>query len=232
MAGDADPAGPVSPSDEAVENVENAENGVVADAATEAEALDIDAFESEQADDGRAEDDAGAEVVGASAGAKRPTSSLRLALVAGLIGVVALGGLSGWLGYRAYQSHQTQSDRELFLQVARQGALNLTTIDFEHADSDIQRILDSATGQFHDDFAQRAKPFVEVVKQAQSKSVGTIAEAGLESVSGDEAQAIVAVTVNTSNLGAPEQQPRSWRMRLTVQKVGQDVKVSNVGFVP
>lgn len=239
MAGDADPAGPVSPSDDAaendaVENVENenAENEVVADAATEAEALDIDAFESEQADDGRAEDDAGAEVVGASAGAKRPTSSLRLALVAGLIGVVALGGLSGWLGYRAYQSHQTQSDRELFLQVARQGALNLTTIDFEHADSDIQRILDSATGQFHDDFAQRAKPFVEVVKQAQSKSVGTIAEAGLESVSGDEAQAIVAVTVNTSNLGAPEQQPRSWRMRLTVQKVGQDVKVSNVGFVP
>jgi len=152
--------------------------------------------------------------------------------VAGLIAVLTVGGLSGWLGYRAYQSQQAQQERELYLQVARQGALNLTTIDHQHAEADIQRILDSATGQFYDDFAARSQPFVEVVKQAQSKSVGTIAEAGLESVTGNEAQAIVAVSVNTSNAGAPEQQPRAWRMRLTVQKVGDDVKVSNVGFVP
>lgn len=167
-----------------------------------------------------------------SADAERSFSPLRLALVVGVIGVVVLGGLVGWLGFRAYQSQQEQHKLELYLQVARQGALNLTTIDFEHADSDIQRILDSATGQFHDEFAQRAAPFVDVVKKAQSKSVGTVTEAGLESVTDDEAQAIVAVTVNTSNAGAPEQQPRSWRMRLTVQKIGEDVKVANVGFVP
>jgi Mce-associated membrane protein len=39
------------------------------------------------------------------------------------------------------------------------------------------------------------------------------------------------VSVKTSVAGAPEQQPRSWRMRLTVQKSGADVKISNVGFV-
>ena len=43
---------------------------------------------------------------------------------------------------------------------------------------------------------------------------------------------LVAVTVNTSNAGAPEQQPRAWRMRITVQKVGDEAKVSNVEFVP
>lgn len=157
--------------------------------------------------------------------------ALRLALVVGTIVVLALGGLAGWLGYRADQSHQAENDRELYLQVARQGALNLTTIDFQQADADVQRILDSATGQFHEDFELRSQPFLDVVKQAQSKSVGTITEAGLESVTGDEAQAIVAVSVKTSNAGAPEQQPRAWRMRVTVQKVGEDVKVSNVGFV-
>jgi Mce-associated membrane protein len=164
--------------------------------------------------------------------AKPRMSHLRLATIAGLVAVVALAALIGWLGYRTYQSHQAQEQRNLFLQVGRQGAVNLTTIDWEHADADVQRILDSATGTFYDDFQKRAKPFVEVVKQAQSKSVGNISAAGLESESGDGAQVLVAVTVKTSNAGAPEQQPRAWRMRISVQKVGDEAKVSNVEFVP
>lgn len=96
----------------------------------------------------------------------------------------------------------------------------------------MQRILDSATGSFYDEFQQRAEPFVEVVKQAQSKSVGTIAEAGIESASENEAQVLVAVTVQTTNAGAPEQQPRAWRMRISVQDIDGDAKVSNVEFVP
>ena len=184
-----------------------------------------------------AEDTASAEATEdagtAGAAAKAPMSHVRLATIVGLVLVVALAGLTGWLGYRAYQSHETEELHKLLLQVGRQGALNLTTIDWQQAEGDVQRVLDSATGTFYDDFQQRAQPFVEVVKQAQSKSEGTIAEAGLEEVSGDEARVLVAVTVQTSNAGAPEQQPRAWRMRLTVQKTGEDeAKVSNVEFVP
>jgi Mce-associated membrane protein len=168
----------------------------------------------------------------ADAPPKPRMSHVRLALIAGLVLVLALGGLTGWLGYNAYNAYQAEKERQLFLQVGRQGALNLTTIDWEHAEADVQRVLDSATGTFYDDFQNRAAPFVEVVKQAQSKSVGTIAEAGLESASSDEAQVLVAVTVNTSNAGAPQQEPRAWRMRLTVTKAGDEAKVSNVEFVP
>ena len=169
---------------------------------------------------------------GEAAPAKPRMSHLRLATIVGLALVVVLAGLTGWLGFRTYQSHQADEQRKLFLQVGRQGALNLTTIDWQQADQDVQRILDSATGTFYDDFQKRAQPFVEVVKQAQSKSVGTIAEAGLESESEDGAQVLVAVTVKTSNAGAPEQAPRAWRMRISVQKVGDEAKVSNVEFVP
>jgi Mce-associated membrane protein len=164
--------------------------------------------------------------------AKPPMSHVRLATIVGLILVVALAGLTGWLGFRTYQSHKADEQRKLFLQVGRQGALNLTTIDWQHAEGDVQRILDSATGTFYDDFQKRSQPFVEVVKQAQSKSVGSIAEAGVESISGDSAQVLVAVTVKTSNAGAPDQAPRAWRMRISVQKVGDEAKVSNVEFVP
>lgn len=164
--------------------------------------------------------------------AKRSMSHVGLAMIAGLVAVVALAGLTGWLGFRTYQSHQADEQQKLFLSVGRQGALNLTTIDWQHADQDVQRILDSATGTFYDDFQKRAQPFTEVVKQAQSKSEGTIAEAGLESRSGDSAQVLVAVNVKTSNAGAPDQAPRAWRMRLTVEKVGDEAKVSKVEFVP
>jgi Mce-associated membrane protein len=164
--------------------------------------------------------------------AKPPMSHVRLAMIAGLVAAVALAALTGWLGFRTYQSKQADEQRSLYLQVGRQGALNLTSIDWQQADANVQRILDSATGTFYDDFQKRAGPFVEVVKQAQSKSVGTIAEAGLESVSDNSAQVLVAVTVKTSNAGAPEQQPRAWRMRISVQKVGDEAKVSNVEFVP
>jgi Mce-associated membrane protein len=167
-----------------------------------------------------------------AAPAKPRMSHLRLAMIVGLVLVVALAGLTGWLGFRTYQSHQADEQRNLFLQVGRQGALNLTTIDWQQADANVQRILDSATGTFYDDFQKRAGPFVEVVKQAQSKSVGTIAEAGLETESGDGAQVLVAVTVKTANAGAPDQAPRAWRMRISVQKVGDEAKVSNVEFVP
>ena len=159
-------------------------------------------------------------------------SHVKAALIAGIAGVVALAGLTGWLGFRTYESNRADAERNLFLQVGRQGALNLTSIDWQNADADVQRILDSATGTFYDDFQQRAQPFVEVVKQAQSKSVGTISEAGVESAGDNEAQVLVAVTVNTSNAGAPEQEPRAWRMRISVEKIGDEAKVSNVEFVP
>jgi Mce-associated membrane protein len=193
--------------------------------APEAETEDVEDYDS--AVDAGVDDDDPKDV----AAQARTMSPVRLAIVVGVVAVVASTSVAGWLGYREHQARQAQQQSELLIRVGRQGALNLTTIDYQHADSDIQRILDSATGSFYDDFAKRSKPFVEVLKKAQSKSVGTVTEAGLESQSGDEAQVMVAVSVVTSNVGEPEAEPRHWRMRISVKKVGDDAKVSNVAFV-
>jgi Mce-associated membrane protein len=168
----------------------------------------------------------------AETSSKTVMPTVRLAMLIGLVTIVGLAGLAGWLGYRTHASRQAQDQRNLFLQVGRQGALNLTTIDWQHADTDIRRILDGATGTFHDDFAKRAQPFVDVIKQTKSTTVGTITEAGLESDAPRAAQVLVTVSVKTSNAVASEQDPRYWRMRISVQEVGDQAKVSNVEFVP
>jgi Mce-associated membrane protein len=211
-----------------------ADDGEIATCTTESAKVDnTSAAENREPDQaGQDGDVAAGEDAELETSAKPRQLPVRLAVVFGLVAVVAVAGLVGWLGWRSYQSHQVAVRPSLFLQVGRQGAINLTTVDYEHADADVQRILDSATGTFYDDFAKRSKPFVDVVKQAKSKSVGTVTEAGLESESSTEAQVLVAVTVKTSNAGAADQEPRAWRMRLSVQKVGDQAKVSNVEFVP
>jgi Mce-associated membrane protein len=163
---------------------------------------------------------------------RQPSSSMRRPALVVLVGLLALAGLFGWLGYHAYQNRQVEQQRNLFLQAARQAALNLTTIGADTADSDVARILDSATGSFHDDWAQRAPAFVDVVKKAQSKTSGSVTAAGLQSVESDKARVLVAVSVTTTTAGAPEQKPRAWRMRIDVQRIGDAVKVADVEFVP
>lgn len=153
---------------------------------------------------------------------------------AGVLGgvlVVALVALTGWLGYGFYQVHHEQQRRTMFMDTAREGATNLTTIDWEHAEDDVQRVLDTSTGRFYDDFEKRSKSFLDVVKQIKSKSVGTVTSSGLESYSKDKADVLVSVTVRSTNAGVPEQEPQVWRMVLTVQDIEGKAKISNVEFI-
>jgi Mce-associated membrane protein len=161
----------------------------------------------------------------------RRLSRVGSAVTVSIVIVAALAGLAGWLGYRAYETHEAQARRALFVQTARQGAVNLTSISYSEVDVDVQRIIDASTGAFRADFEQRSKSFIEVVKAAQSKSEGTVTDAGLETQRGDKAQVLVAVAVKSRTAGG-EEAPREWRMRIEVQSVGDDARVSNVVFVP
>jgi len=167
-----------------------------------------------------------------SAVSGRGRRPVRLALTVGVAASVVGMALAGWFGFDAYHARQADQQRDLFLQVARQGALNLTTISYTQIYDDVERILESATGEFYDDFDQRAAPFIEVMKQSQAATEGTITEAAVESEEHDHAQVLVAVSVKTSNGGVVEDAPRLWRMRIGVQKVDDGTKVAEVRFVP
>ena len=161
-----------------------------------------------------------------------PAQVERIALVVGLVAGVVLAGLVGWLGFRAYEADNLDAQRSLFVQAASQGAVNLLTVDYQHADADAQRILDSATGKFYDSFARRKQSYIDNAKRMRSQSVGTATDAGLESRNGDQGKVLVAVTVKSSDPAQARQEPQFWRLRITVKKAGNVAKVSDVVFVP
>lgn len=150
-----------------------------------------------------------------------------------LLGAVlaAVVAVTGWLGWRDIQTRRAESVRGEMLQAAREGMLAMTAIDHEQVDAGVQRVLDSSTGTFRDDFARHAESFKDAARKARSKSVGTVTEAGVESVEDDVGQVLVALTVMTSNRGVPERDPKSWRTRVTVGKTGDGYKVAAVEFV-
>jgi Mce-associated membrane protein len=161
----------------------------------------------------------------------RWSPELRLAVAVGAVVAVAMAGLAGWSSYGAWRSYQVEQRRELFLDVARQSAHDMTTISHTEVESDVQRILDLSIGQFHNEFAQRRQPFIEHIKQEQSTSQGTVAEAGLESIGNSSARALVTVAVKLTKVDSGEQKLDGFRLRIDLQRVGGGAKVSDVEYV-
>ncbi len=118
-----------------------------------------------------------------------------------------------------------------YVDYAKQFTVWLTSLSAQSADSDIQRIIDGSTGAFHDDFANRSSDFRQVVVNSNVSTQGTVNAAALDSISGSTAQVLVAATSKTTNNNGAAQEPRSWRLELQVEKIGDTYKVSKVEFV-
>jgi Mce-associated membrane protein len=161
-----------------------------------------------------------------------PTQVERIALIAGLAAGVLLAALVGWLGFRVYEADRLEAQRDIFVQAARVGAANLLTVDYQHADADAQRILDSSTGKFYDRFARQKQSYIDNAQRMRSKLVATATDAGLESRNGDQGKVLVALTVKSSDPVHTQHEPQFWRVRVTVKKMGDTAKVSDVVFVP
>ncbi len=126
---------------------------------------------------------------------------------------------------------QHASDRR-FVDAARDGIVALLSIEHGRARADVQRVLDLSTGQFHDEFARSADDFVKTAEDSRAVTKGTVNVAALERVDGDRATVLVAATSEVSNVNGARQDPRPFRISVTVTREGETCKMSDVEFVP
>lgn len=169
----------------------------------------------------------------------RPRRRLRLnrSVVAAVLAVaVILAALSGSV-YMVVQHRDAIRHRERvaeFAAAARQGVVTLTSLDFNNAKHDVQRILDDSTGTFRDDMAKVADDFVAVVEQSKVVEQGSVQAVAvdLDSVTDDSAVVLVASTSEVTNAAGAKQDPRKFRLIVTITREGDQLKMSKVEFVP
>jgi Mce-associated membrane protein len=146
--------------------------------------------------------------------------------------ICAFVGASGWMMWQRHEISEHNQRVANFLAGARQGVVNMTSLDFNRAKEDVQRVIDSSTGQFRDDFQQRAKDFMTVVEQSKVVTQGTVNAAAVQSVDGNSALVLVAATSRITNAAGAKDEPRNWRLKVTVTEDGGQYKMSKVEFVP
>ncbi|MGH3563216.1 MAG: hypothetical protein ACRDTN_15880, partial [Mycobacterium sp.] len=162
---------------------------------------------------------------------RRP--GLATALAAAAIGsICALLGASGYIAMEHHGAVQHRQRAAAFTAAAKQGVINMTTLNFEHAEEDIKRVLDSSTGEFKDDFERQAADFTWVAKQSRVVSEGTVNSAAVESMEKDSAVVLVSATSHVTNSAGAKAEPRTWRLRVTVSKDGDQIKMLKLVYVP
>ncbi|WP_241032462.1 hypothetical protein [Rhodococcus pseudokoreensis] len=166
---------------------------------------------------------------GAASMSRTPAVTAGVAVLSVL--ALAFVAVSGYFGYTHWQAERAAQQRSEVLEAASQGVVNLTTMDFERADEDVQMVLDGSAGEFRDDFEARSKDLIAVMQEAQVKSVGEVRQAAIERQDGDSADVLVAVTQKVSNAGGAAEEPRGQRMRVTMQLEDGTYKIVKAGFV-
>ena len=145
-------------------------------------------------------------------------------------GLIALSALMFWSHRGVSQQRQQEAE---FAAAARQSVVNLMSIDYTTAKDSVQRVLDGSTGKFRANFEESAADFVKALQDEQITTTASVNDVAVESVTGDSAVVLVSATSRREGAKAPkdQQQPRVWRMVLTLERDGGVIKMSGVEFV-
>jgi Mce-associated membrane protein len=155
----------------------------------------------------------------------------RLLTVAAIVAICGLLGASGWM---LWHHHTVLAERQrsaAFIAAAKQGVINLTSLDFNKAKEGVQRVLDSSTGEFRDDFQRRADDFASVVKDSKAVTEGSVVATAVESMGKDSAVVLLLANERVTNSAGAKDDPRAFRFRVSVVRDGDQLKISKVEFV-
>lgn len=166
-----------------------------------------------------------------------PATRLDTRRLAGLVLTALLtAALLAGTGYMLWQHQKNATQRQRaaeYVAAARQGVVNLMSIDYNTADDSVKRVLDGSTGRFRSNFADTAEDFVKALKDEKIITKATVNEAAVESMTDDTAVVMISATSRREGAQAPkdQQQPRLWRVVLNLQREGDQIKMSGVEFV-
>lgn len=155
-----------------------------------------------------------------------------VAVIAAVLGIAALASTSAWIVVKHQQAERQRDLNADFAAAARQGVVTLMSLNFNTAEQDVQRIVDNSTGQFKEDFEARSEDFVRVAEESKVITDATVTATAVKSQTGDTADVLVSAYSTVTNEQGAKEEPRTWRLIVSMARDGDQLKVEKVEFAP
>ena len=151
-----------------------------------------------------------------------------------VLAIVFIGGVT-WLVIGIVRAgRSTGPDGDAAVAAARTQALNLMTLDYHTAKTDLQRVVDGSVGTMRDSYNKALPATLATTASEKSVSKGTIRTVGLASASKDKAEVLVAgdatVSFPKSATAAASTIQVRYRFRVDMQLVKGVWKSSALNF--
>ena len=106
------------------------------------------------------------------------------------------------------------------------------SLDYTQAPESVQRVIDDSLGKFKTNFEDSSKDLIKALQDSKMVTQVTVNDTAVEGMDEETATVLVAATSHREGPNAPkeDQQPRVWRMVVTLQRDGGQIKMSDVEF--
>lgn len=188
--------------------------------------------ETTEADDADVDDDAGEAAPVPVRRRRMMFAAKALAVIIAVLGIAGLASTSAWIIVKHQQAEQQRSLNAEFAAAARQGVVTLMSLNFNSAADDVQRIVDNSTGQFKEDFEGQSADFIRVAEESKVITDATVTATGVKNMTEDTADVLVAAYSTVTNAQGAKEEPRTWRLIVSMARDGDQLKVAKVEFAP
>jgi Mce-associated membrane protein len=145
---------------------------------------------------------------------------LRRVIVGVGIGVAVTAlALAGFFGWQLKQDRDTAAAARAALEVARNYAVTLTSVDNGKVDENFAQVLDGATGEFRDMYSQSAAQLRQLLIDNKAVSHGTVVDAAIKSATKDKVEVLIFVDQSISNSTNPEPRIDRSRLAITMERI-------------
>jgi Mce-associated membrane protein len=157
---------------------------------------------------------------------------ITVAAVASVIVIAASAAAAGAVWWQHRETAQNQQRSAEFAAAARQGVVDLMSLDYSTAKGDVERLINNTTGDFRKDLESTRDDFIKVVHDSKVSTACTVNATAVQSMSVDSAIVLVAAMSDVTNTDGAKHDPRTWRLGVTITRDGGQLKMSKVEFVP
>ena len=159
-------------------------------------------------------------------GPRAVAASLVILVIAGLLSV------TGWMLWEHRKAADERHRTAEYAAAARQGVVNLMSMDYTQTKESVQRIIDDSVGKFKSNFQDSSQDLIKALQESQMVTKVTVNDTAVEDMDNETATVLVAAPSHRAGPNAPkeDQQPRVWRMVLTLERDGGQIKVSDLEF--